>query len=344
MSVNSISYSSIKDQIIKMRAQGLIINDISLAEFVLKTYGYSSVVKSYRDAYVYVDSNGKKLYRDGVTFEQIYSLFTFDQVLRSAVFTCMLDIEAYIKNLSSEIVSKDFGTDPAKYLDFRNYRDKSSNPRFSLNAIIKSFRDALTSNKNPIKYYRDNYGVIPPWILFDGVYFSTIVNFVRDFKPKQQDQIASQMYTLSGNFDLAAAKELMVDTLFICNEFRNLAAHRGRIYNYVNDAHCRRFPNDEGIVLLLRILGALDYKAPYKHLADTLNAEVNRHCSMYPQDATYLGQILKMNIQMHSYVYALNGSKVIHSNPYCSGMKNPVRIEVKDEVLNKYSKCKRCMK
>ena len=344
MSVNSISYSTIEDQINKMRSQGLIINDVSLAEFVLKTYGYSSVVKSYRDAYVYIDAEGKKRYRDGVTFEQIYSLFTFDSALRSAIFTCMLDIEAYIKNLSSEIVAKDFGTDPVKYLDFRNYRDKSSNPKFTLNAIIKSFKEALNSNKNPIKYYRVNYGIVPPWILFDGVYFSTIVNFVRDFKPAQQDQIASRMYTITSDFYIVAAKELMVDTLFICNEFRNLAAHRGRVYNYVNTAHCRRFPNDEGIVLLLRILGTLNYTVIYKHLADMLNSEVNRHCSMYPQDATYLGQILKMNIQANKYVYALKGSSIIHSTPYCSGMKTPIQIELTDEVLKKYSKCKRCMK
>ena len=342
---SSVLYSKTDDQINKMKSQGLIVSDVSSTKQRLQTYGYSSIVKSYRDPYVYIDESGKKKYRENVSFDQIYSLYVMDKNLRAGIFTAMLEMEEYIKNNASEIISKDFGTEPDKYLNYRNYRDKARNKKFSLAKIIGDLKSTLNnSGKDPIKHYRDKYGIVPPWILFKGVYFSTIVNFVRDFKTAQLDQMAEKMYTIDNTFTLEDAKSLLIDTMFICNEYRNLCAHGGRTYNFENEATCRMFPNDTGIVLLLNILRKLKNPAPFMIVNQSLTNVVNRHCSSFPQDVTYLGQILHMNIQLKEYAWISEKTKKIHRIPHCSGLQDAVQVEYTPDLLKQYRKCKRCIK
>ena len=67
MDTHKNEYSTPKQQIEKLKAQGLIINDENYAASVLSCYGYSNLIKSYREPYIFHD-NGKLRYRSGVTF------------------------------------------------------------------------------------------------------------------------------------------------------------------------------------------------------------------------------------------------------------------------------------
>ena len=71
---NIIVYTNVEQQIEKLKKQGLIINDEEFAKRELQLYGYSNLIKSYRVPYTYSE-NGQKLYRSGITFERIWSLY-----------------------------------------------------------------------------------------------------------------------------------------------------------------------------------------------------------------------------------------------------------------------------
>lgn len=86
--MSKIQYMSVGQQIEKLKSQNLIIPDEEYAKDSLKLYGYSSLIKGYRDPYI-VNSNDGKIYRSGVTFEQICSLYLFDKTLRNAVMASM---------------------------------------------------------------------------------------------------------------------------------------------------------------------------------------------------------------------------------------------------------------
>ena len=76
-------------------------------------------------------------------------------------------------------------------------RSANKDPRFSLDNILNTLRkDAKYNDKNPIKYYRNTYHCVPPWVLFKGIFLSTLVNFVRLFKEKQKNELACKMYGL----------------------------------------------------------------------------------------------------------------------------------------------------
>lgn len=347
---NPIGYSTIDQQIQKLLSQNLTIDNIDLAKSQLETYGYSSLIKSYREPYIFTGTNGIE-YRDGVTFEQVSSLYFLDKNLRSAVISSMLDLEEHTKSVSASVIAEAFGTASASYLSFKNYQNKRKRkPQFTLNTLLGTLRTALNSSKDPIHHCMVTHGDVPPWILFKGVYFSTVVNFIDQFKQPEKDKLAQHLYDVN-NIGLSPQqlRTLMMDTLYVCNEYRNNAAHGSRIYSLDCSPTFRETqifntttPNLHGIALLLAVLNYYQYKNPYTTLYNAIQHEINRHCSKYPSDVTYLGQILRINIVVQQMVFISDNSSHFHCNPHCSGIKGVKPIPLNEALSLGYTACKRC--
>lgn len=349
--LNEIIYTTPEEQINKLKSQNLIIRDEELAKDVLSLFGYSNLIKSYREPYMII-SEGKKIYRSGVSFDQLCSLYRLDKALRNAVMASMLDLEEHIKEAAADVVANAFGTHPDEYLKYKNYSNKRKKQKqFSLSEILETMKKTLNSGKDPILHYRTVHGIVPPWILFKSVYFSTIINFIDQFKISQKDEMVEKLYdTTMLNLSPESARKLMMDTLAICMEYRNLAAHGGRTYNYICNSKLRINEifntNVEseiaGFSQLLFLLSLLDYQNPYRNLSAALTSELDRHCNHYPQDTTYLGQILNVNIVSTQIVWVSDKSSKYHSNPHCSGLKNAKELELEKAEKQGYIPCKRC--
>ncbi len=302
--MDKIIYTTPKQQILKLKEQDLIIKDEEFAETVLLQSGYSNLVKSYREPFVF-SSNGKKKFRSGITFEQVCSLYLLDKNLRNGIMASLQDLEEYIKEAAADVVASSFGTHQDDYLQFRNYRNKKKKPRFSLPEILKKMRNTLDTDKNPIYHYSTVHGIVPPWILFKSLYFSTIVNFIDLLKIPEQNKLVHRFYDLNLlNISESQARMLMMDSLYTALAYRNVAAHGGRIYNYTPDVRLRIaevFGSDDdrhflGFSQLLYSLSLFEYQEPFERLRGILNEELTRHCRVYPEDRTYLAQILDINI------------------------------------------------
>ena len=347
MEKQKILYATAEEQIEKLKRQGLIVDDSAFAKAELELYGYSNLIKSYRDPYTIV-SEGKKIYRSGITFEQVWSLYILDKNLRNAVMASMLDLEEYVKEAAADIIAYKYGTDPNDYLQFRNYANKKKRKtRFSLPAILDKLRGTLDTDKNPIAHYSQKYDSVPPWILFKSIYFSTIVNFINLFKPEEQLALATKLYDADDlNIHNANLVSLMMDTLFICIEYRNLAAHGGRIYNHECKSRLRlsdkMHDSIHGFSQLLFLLNMLKYQLPFEHLSEALNHQLNRHCSIYPEDITYLGQILNVNIFQRTPVWITSKSNKYHMDQHCCGIKNPIELELSEAKKQGLQPCKKC--
>lgn len=346
---NIIVYTNVEQQLEKLKKQGLIINNEEFAKHELQVYGYSNLIKSYRDPYTYSE-NGKKVYRSGITFEQILSLFMLDKNLRNAVMGSILDLEELIKESSADVIAESFGVDPNQYLQFKNYRDKKKRKqRFTLSAILGKLTNTLSTTKDPIYHYSQKYNSVPPWILFKSIYLSDIVNFINFFKPPQQVMLVNKLYEPSDlKIPTSELSKLLMDSLFICLEYRNLAAHGGRIYNYTCSSRLRfveeNSKNISGLSKLFFALNIFKYSAPFDNLHNVLSYQISRHCGMYPEDITYLGQLMNMNIITKKVVWTTKGSKKFHSDPHCSGIKNAIQISLEDAENQELFPCKKCYK
>lgn len=350
MANDKIEYTTVEQQIEKLKQQNLIISDEEFAKDMLTLCGYSNLIKSYREPYVVI-TNGKKIYRSGVTFDQIYSLYSFDKNLRNAVMAAMLDLEEHIKEAAADTIAQSFGVHQDDYLKYSNYQNRRKRKeRFSLPNILDILKNTLDTGKNPIYHYKTEHGIVPPWILFKSVFFTTIVNFIDLFKSREQEMMVKRLYNSELSLSIDSLKKLMMDTLFICIEYRNAAAHGGRIYNYVCKSTLRSNEifghqvqgNIGGFSQLLFLLNLFKYLRPYNYLSHILEVQVSKHCSCFPQDITYLGQVLNMNIIPKDTVFVSEKSHKYHKNPNCSGIQNVREMPLNDANEAGYLPCKRC--
>ena len=351
---HEILCSDIERQIEKLKLQGLNIINEDYAQLQLSCYGYSNLIKSYREPYTVKLEDGTRRYRSGVSFEQIASLHELDRNIRNAVMAAMQDLEEYIKEQAANVIANSFGTDHDEYLVYRKYQNKRKRvAKFELRAILDTLRKHITSDKDPIHHYYTKYEIVPPWILFKSLYFGTIVNFIDLFKAKEQTEVMKLFLNYEKlKISEDSARILMMNILFISMEYRNNAAHGGRMYDFEPKTKLRNSvifdeaqdDSSPGFTEFISLLRLLQYKNPYLQLSAVLNQEVNRHCSAFPQDVTYLGQMLNIDIVPCDNVFVSSKSGKYHKNPTCSGMKDALQMEHDEAIQKGFEPCKRCVR
>ena len=298
-------FTTIEQQIELLKSRNLIFKSEDTAKTILETYGYYNIINGYKD--YYVEKCGKdEYYRDGITFEQITSLYFLDRALRNRLFVTILDLEEHLRSVSAYVIAEKFSSQQSEYLKFSNYQNRlTKHKRFSLGEILRKFEKTSKSSKDPIKYHRDTYGNVPPWVLFKGVYLSDLVNFIRLFTPEQKEDVIQKFYGVPNRVIDIHLKNFFMDTLFMCLEYRNLAAHGGRIYNHIPKSIIRitpesteqlseiipnydRIHDSHSIGMLICALSLFQRQGYVQALKDILNKEVERHCTAYPDDTDYL--------------------------------------------------------
>lgn len=342
-------YTSPEQQIKKLKQQNLSFIDEKFAIEKLKTYGYYNIINGYRDPYITRDYSGKQ-YTPGITFEQIFSLFALDHALRDSVLLSMIDLEEHLRAVVSDIIAEDFGSDHNLYLNKQNYRDKYvSNPRFRRNNILNGINKiANTTDKQPVKYYRENHNIIPPWILFKAVPFGSLVNLIRFFKSEQRNKLVRTLYRDRVNSNnLEIYKDILSDSLYLCLEYRNLAAHGGRIYNYI-PAYNVRFCDDQnihkGLPNLLSVLHLFQYQQPFKALDNRILQALSEYCNLYPNDLSRIEQATGFHIKMERHVWVNKKTLIYHKEPHCSGANKCIEMPYDQAIALGFSPCKRCSK
>ena len=346
---NVYDYTTTDQQIQKLKSQLLTFENENVAGTILQTYGYYNIINGYRDPYI-IREYGNKKYSPDVTFEQIFALFSLDHEIRDAVLLAMIDFEEHLRAVVADIVAEDFGSDYKQYLNKNNYRDRFvSNPNFRRNKILSGMMNtAENSNTQPIKYYRDQHGVVPPWILLKGINFGTLVNFIRFFKSAQRNKLIKAIYGDSATDEnLDTCKDLLSDTLFTCLEYRNLAAHGGRIYNYIPSCNLRYFENSylkKGLPQFVASLHYIKYAQPYVRINEALIRALNEYCPKYPNDLERLEKAIGFKIIKEQYVWVNSKTRKIHMDSHCSGSNNCIKIPYHDAITQNFVPCKKCCK
>lgn len=353
-----LKYTTSKEQIAHLKQKGLLFDDELIAMRNLDRYGYYNIINSYRGPYQTM-INGQKEYLSDTTFEQIFSIFILDHNLRNSIMSSMLELEECLRAATAEVIAKNFGTDHNNYLNFNNYRDRpSSNPKFSLRNILGTLHTNIHSGKDPIRYYREKHEIVPPWILLKGTYFSTLINLIKFLKHDQKQEL---MHILVSNLNTESISPEIITmfqtTLFICLDYRNAAAHGGRIYNFrsnysdklkVTDNIISCFPqfqnveSQTGIHQFLTLLTIFKNKQPLQIVSNTLDKQIDRHLKIYPQDINLLSQSISMQINRQTYVFINDKTKIYHYNRICSGMSNARMVPMTEKITADYAACKRC--
>lgn len=151
------------------------------------------------------------------------------------------------------------------------------------------------------------------------------------------------------------------ETLFMCLDFRNRAAHGGRIYNfeprdtafllknsdlqdYFQDLDC--WNEARGVAQLLALLSCFTYLNPYSTIDSSLSEEINRHLTRYPQDKDIIESFIGIKLITKKVIWISPKTHKYHTDPNCSGMKNVMKITYDETTfdLSQFEPCKKCCK
>ncbi len=213
------SFKNLDEQIEIFKFKGLTINDEKYAKQVLLRENYF-FLNGYRHLFV---TGPEKKYKEGATFEELYSLFLFDRSFRNVLFKYLLVIENNLKSIMSYQMSKKYGYRESDYLKPKNF---TQDPRkqSQLNDLLKKMKRQIRVNgsqHSATLHYVSNYGYIPLWILVKVLSFGIVSELYSVLKDEDKKDIA-KIYEID-------ADDLLIYLPILAN-YRNLCAHEDILY------------------------------------------------------------------------------------------------------------------
>ena len=217
------SFLSFDDQINYLTdIKNLTISDREYAKETLQQIGYFSLISGYKTPFKNSTTNK---YKDGITFEDIVSLYKFDENLRELFLKYILKIERHMRSLLSYYFTDKHGESQAHYLNPANYTNVSRYSSDVTQLISTLDRLANHSSDYPyINHQRKTYGNVPLWVLVSGITFGSLSKFYSYVTPDIKVKI-------SKNFEKVNEKQLE-QYLSVITKFRNVCAHNERLYSY----------------------------------------------------------------------------------------------------------------
>ncbi len=232
-------FKNLDEQIEIFKYKGMIINDEKYAKQVLLRENYF-FLNGYRHLFVYSETDRR--FKEGTTFEEMYSLFLFDRSFRNVIFKYLLVIENNLKSITSYQLSKKYGYRERDYLKTKNFTHDPKK-QAQLNDLLKKMKRQIRVNgsqHSATLHYVENYGYIPLWILVKVLSFGIVSELYSVLKSEDQKEIA--------NVYEVAPENLMIYLPILAN-YRNLCAHEDILY----ENKTQKFINDTVFHQLLRI-------------------------------------------------------------------------------------------
>ena len=213
-------FKNLDEQIGIFKHKGMIIHDENFAKEVLLRENYF-FLNGYR--HLFLKSVEDRTFKEGTTFEEMYSLFLFDRSFRNVLFKYLLVIENNLKSITSYQLSKKYGYRERDYLKTKNFTS-APEKQAQLNDLLKKMKRQIRVNgsqHSATLHYVSNYGYIPLWILVKVLSFGIVSEMYSILKKEDQIDIA-KVYGIES--------ETFMIYLPILANYRNLCAHEDILY------------------------------------------------------------------------------------------------------------------
>ena len=214
---------SLEDQLTHLENnKNLIIRDQDYARSMLEQIGYFALISGYKAPF---KNPTTKNYRDGVTFDDIVSLYRFDQELRELFLKYILQIERHIRSLLSYHFTQKYGASQACYLDRKNFLQKPVHAK-GITRLISTLEHLADHNSDYpyINHQRQMHGNVPLWVLVNALSLGSLSKFYQYTTPGIQTKISKQFVNVN--------EKQLEQFLSVITKFRNVCAHGERLFSY----------------------------------------------------------------------------------------------------------------
>lgn len=214
------------DMIQKYQDAGLTIHDRQRAENALNEIGYYRL----RGYSFHLYNKATKKFHPNTSFDQILSIYRFDEELRGIVFTMTCEIEVALRvRICNALLSTG---DPLAYMDSSLCKDKEI---FWKNLSSVSSEIARSSDVF-IKHQYDFYdGQVPLWAAVEVMSFGTLSKLLKNLKSDASSPYRAiagyYSYTTGKGNRIVPNNDMLSSWTHSTVALRNICAHNARIYN-----------------------------------------------------------------------------------------------------------------
>ena len=215
-------FKTLDEQIEILKNKGLTIEDINYAKDVILRENYFFLM-GYR--HLFLDPKDKKHFIEGTTFNEMYSLFTFDRQLRNIIFKNILIIENNCKSIFSYVLSSRHGYVEADYLKPDNYNNSPDKAK-QVNDLLRKMKRQIRVNgsqHDATKHFISNYGFIPLWVVVKVLSFGITSELFTIMKREDQQAISDEFHVSVDNMNVF---------LPVLSNYRNLCAHEDILFEH----------------------------------------------------------------------------------------------------------------
>lgn len=236
------SFKRFDEQINILKSRKLIIDNDEYITDILSQINYYNVINGYKSIFLKRDLNGVLVspeeFKQGTTFEELYSLYLMDFELKKTIFPVLLRFEKLLKTACAYYFSEKY-TEDYSYLQMKNYSNDASNLTSVLKNIATLSNLVSSNNKNTgkpaIKHYIDEYSNVPLWVLINFLTLGNISYFYNSLENSLQSMIAKAFSTRYKK-DYSSKEKIeageIIEILKISNYFRNIIAHDEVMYSF----------------------------------------------------------------------------------------------------------------
>lgn len=200
----------------------LVINNTNFAKQKLCDIGYFSLINGYKTPF---RDPMTRVYLPNTTFEDIFALYQFDNLLRELIFRYLCLIEKKMRNLISYAFCARHGELQQEYLSPANYNYTPKN-RQGIHKLIKMLERLANSNTEYeyLIHQRKVYNNVPFWVLINTLTFGQLSK-IYSFLPFQIQS------SISRNF-IHVNEKALEQYLRSLVLYRNVCAHNERLFSH----------------------------------------------------------------------------------------------------------------
>lgn len=219
----SQTFFTYEQQLNKLISEKMLsITDKEYAKDTLEQLGYYSLIGGYKEPFKHAASGN---YKHGVTFEEIVSLYFFDEELRTLFLKYILHIERHMKSVISYHFCEKYGEQQQEYLNPSNYTLTKKNTS-EIHRLVYSIQKtiSLPSRYTYISHHANKYGNVPLWVAMNALTFGQISKIYQYIPNDIQ-------YKISQKFSHVTERELH-QFITVIARCRNTCAHGERLYSF----------------------------------------------------------------------------------------------------------------
>lgn len=203
---------SFEEQIDLMVSRGLIVADREKAISILKRINYYRL-----SAYTLTLKNRNNQFKKGVTFQEIYLLYEFDQKLRTLLMPLMETVEIAFRTHIAYFLAIKYGN--VAHLDKSIFRNEEQFRKF----LEDLSKEISISKELFVKHHQQKYsGNFPIWVAIELISFGTLSKIFNNLNNEDANFICKEHYRIRPYY--------IRNWLHALSVTRNICAHYGRIY------------------------------------------------------------------------------------------------------------------